>query len=134
MALIQISEPSANQEQEGSQDIVIGIDLGTTNSLVAIVVNDTVKFFADELGREIIPSIVKYADEKIEISSIKRLMGKSFVDVKDQKFSFEIDGESKEKEALRVSMGWSSSQEDVEVFGKVLAHVVDRMRSRHSVA
>lgn len=41
---------------------------------------------------------------------------------------------AKEKEALRVSMGWSSSQEDVEVFGKVLAHVVDRMRSRHSVA
>ena len=41
---------------------------------------------------------------------------------------------AKEKEALRVSMGWSSSQEDVEVFGMVLAQVVDRMRSRHSVA
>jgi cysteine desulfurase len=39
-----------------------------------------------------------------------------------------------EKEALRASFGWSSTQEDVEQFGKVLAHVVDRMRSRHSAA
>ena len=105
MALIQISEPGASQETESSQDIVIGIDLGTTNSLVAIVVNETVKFFADENGREIIPSIVNYEEEKIEISSIKRLMGKSFSDLKDQKFSFTIDAESKEKEALRIIVG-----------------------------
>ena len=39
-----------------------------------------------------------------------------------------------EREALRVSFGWSSTQEDVEQFGKVLARVVDRMRSRHSAA
>lgn len=39
-----------------------------------------------------------------------------------------------EKEALRASFGWSSTREDVEVFGKVLARVVDRMRSRHSAA
>jgi len=39
-----------------------------------------------------------------------------------------------EREALRASLGWSSTQEDVEEFGKVLAHVVDRMRSRHSAA
>ncbi|MGD9543112.1 MAG: cysteine desulfurase family protein [Methylocystis sp.] len=39
-----------------------------------------------------------------------------------------------EKEALRASFGWSSTQEDVEVFGKVLARVADRMRSRHSAA
>jgi cysteine desulfurase len=39
-----------------------------------------------------------------------------------------------EKEALRASFGWSSTQEDVEQFGKVLARVVDRMRSRHSAA
>ncbi|MGD9656343.1 MAG: cysteine desulfurase family protein [Methylocystis sp.] len=39
-----------------------------------------------------------------------------------------------EKEALRASLGWSSTQEDVGLFGKVLARVVDRMRSRHSAA
>ncbi|MBM3561781.1 MAG: cysteine desulfurase [Alphaproteobacteria bacterium] len=39
-----------------------------------------------------------------------------------------------EREALRASLGWSSTREDVEQFGKVLARVVDRMRSRHSAA
>jgi cysteine desulfurase len=39
-----------------------------------------------------------------------------------------------EREALRASFGWSSTQEDVEQFGKVLARVVDRMRSRHFAA
>lgn len=39
-----------------------------------------------------------------------------------------------EKEALRVSLGWSSREEDVEQFRMVLAEVVDRIRSRRSVA
>jgi cysteine desulfurase len=39
-----------------------------------------------------------------------------------------------EKEALRVSLGWSTREEDVEQFGMVLAGVVDRIRSRRSVA
>jgi cysteine desulfurase len=39
-----------------------------------------------------------------------------------------------EKEALRVSLGWSTCEEDVEQFGMVLAEVVDRIRSRRSVA
>lgn len=42
--------------------------------------------------------------------------------------------EAQEKEALRVSLGWSSRKEDVEEFGMVLAKVVDRIRSRRSVA
>ncbi len=39
-----------------------------------------------------------------------------------------------EKEALRISLGWSTREEDVEQFGMVLAEVVDRIRSRRSVA
>jgi cysteine desulfurase len=41
---------------------------------------------------------------------------------------------AEEKEALRVSLGWSTREEDVEQFGMVLAEVVDRIRSRRSVA
>lgn len=41
---------------------------------------------------------------------------------------------AQEKEAVRASLGWSSREEDVEHLGMVLAKVVDRMRSRHSVA
>lgn len=41
---------------------------------------------------------------------------------------------AEEKEALRVSLGWTTRKEDVEQFGMVLADVVDRIRSRRSVA
>jgi cysteine desulfurase len=41
---------------------------------------------------------------------------------------------AQEKEALRVSLGWSTGEEDVEQFGMVLADVVNRIRSRRSVA
>jgi cysteine desulfurase len=41
---------------------------------------------------------------------------------------------AQEKEALRVSLGWSTRDEDVKQFGMVLAEVVDRIRSRRSVA
>ena len=42
MALIQIAEPSANQENEEENEIIIGIDLGTTNSLAAIIFDEKV--------------------------------------------------------------------------------------------
>ena len=103
MALIKISEPIAEPTQEQSHEIVVGIDLGTTNSLIAIIENEKVRFFADEKGREIIPSIVNY--DNVEISSIKRLMGKSFSDVKEKNFAFKIDAESQEKAALRIIVG-----------------------------
>lgn len=99
MALIQISEPGAGQESEREAEIAIGIDLGTTNSLAAIIFDEKVKFFADENGYEIYPSIVNYGD--VEIASIKRLMGKGLADVKDQKLPFELD----QKDPLRIVVG-----------------------------
>lgn len=88
MALIKISEPVLEKEPEQQRETVIGIDLGTTNSLVAIIENSKVRFFADQNNREIIPSIVTYGSTTI--SSVKRLMGKNFADVKDHNFDFEI--------------------------------------------
>lgn len=119
MALLQIQEPGQSQESQDIKEIIIGIDLGTTNSLVAIIENGRVKFFADESGCDIHPSIVSYdqvgnfiavgsklADRScIEIASIKRLMGKSFADVKSEKFAFTIDQDSNEKEVLRICVG-----------------------------
>ncbi len=113
MALLQITEPGATLETEAMQEVVIGIDLGTTNSLVAIVEDEKVRFFADEKGNEIHPSIVNYDTNgnvsndvnTLSISSIKRLMGKSFSDVANQKFGFEIDQDSFEKEVLRIVVG-----------------------------
>ena len=140
MALIQIQEPGQSEENQNANEVVIGIDLGTTNSLVAVVEDEKVKFFADEKGNEIHPSVVGYdaagnvvgVGEQVlkqvqddsnsqssphchpelvsgsiptAISSIKRLMGKSFSDVKNEKFSFEIDQCSAEKEVLRIIVG-----------------------------
>lgn len=100
MALIKIAEPGASQNEEKQVETIIGIDLGTTNSLVAIIENEKVRFFADEKGNEIHPSIVNY--DGVEISSIKRLMGKSYDDVKDQKLTFKINQNTEEKEALQI--------------------------------
>jgi len=103
MALIQISEPVAESSQEQLQEVVIGIDLGTTNSLVAIIENEKVRFFADEKGKEIIPSLVTYND--VEIRSIKRLMGKGYNDVKDLELPFKLNPQTGEKEALQLVIG-----------------------------
>jgi len=95
MALLQIQEPGQNEQNQGSNDIIIGIDFGTTNSLVAIVEDGKAKTLADENGYDIVPSVVYYDTEgnvvnrstkhtetssaqaaRSTISSIKRLMGK----------------------------------------------------------
>ena len=58
MALLKITEPGQSEETQVTNEIVIGIDLGTTNSLVTVIEDEKVKFFSDENGGEIIPSIV----------------------------------------------------------------------------
>ena len=97
MALLQISEPgqSPNPHQ---RRIAIGIDLGTTHSLVASVRNGVAECLPDGQGRVILPSVVRYLDaqrrqigfDALEnqvndpgntIASVKRLMGRGLRDV-----------------------------------------------------
>ncbi len=97
MALLQISEPgqSPNPHQ---RRIAVGIDLGTTHSLVASVRNGVAECLPDGQGRVILPSVVRYLDaqrrqigfEALEnqvndpgntIASVKRLMGRGLRDV-----------------------------------------------------
>ncbi len=99
MALLQIHEPGQSQENQDTNEVIIGIDLGTTNSLVAIIEDGKARILADENGRDMQPSIVQYGST--EISSIKRLMGKSFADVKNENFSFKIADEK----TLRIIVG-----------------------------
>lgn len=79
MSLLQIQEPTELQETNETEDLVIGIDLGTTNSLVAIIENEKPRFFQNDFGIEIHPSIAQFGD--INIASIKRLMGKNADDI-----------------------------------------------------
>ncbi len=103
MALIKISEPIAESSSNQSHEIVVGIDLGTTNSLIAIIENQKIRFFCDEKGNDIIPSLVTYND--VKISSIKRLMGKGYEDVKNLELPFKINPELNQKEALQIVIG-----------------------------
>ncbi len=136
MALIKIQEPGQSIDNQDSSEIIIGIDLGTTNSLVAIIENGKAKIFSEE-GSDIHPSVVAYDDigdvvavgreahgsnRKNKISSVKRLMGKSFHDVKDGRFSFKIDKNSAEKEVLRIIVG-PRKVRPAEVSSEILKHL-----------
>lgn len=61
MALIQINEPSARDAKEAARRFAVGIDLGTTNSLVATVVDGRAQVLTDDAGRAQLPSVVHYA-------------------------------------------------------------------------
>lgn len=95
MALLNIQEPGQEEKEQESNEVIIGIDLGTTNSLVAVVEDGKARLLADENGRDIFPSIVEYDDGETIISSVKRLMGKSFADISEENLGFKICNEDK---------------------------------------
>jgi len=97
MALLQISEPGDAPEPH-QRKLAVGIDLGTTHSLVATVRSGSAEVIADEEGRALLPSIVRYApdgatevgygaratqadDPANTIVSVKRFMGRGVADV-----------------------------------------------------
>ncbi|MGC9422754.1 Fe-S protein assembly chaperone HscA [Vibrio sp.] len=96
MALLQIAEPGQSSAPH-QHKLAAGIDLGTTNSLVASVRSGIATPLADEQGRKILPSVVHYAHEQTlvgdvarehaehdpahTIISVKRLIGRSLKDI-----------------------------------------------------
>ncbi|HEX9396451.1 MAG TPA: Fe-S protein assembly chaperone HscA [Burkholderiales bacterium] len=97
MALLQISEPGMSPAPH-EQRRAVGIDLGTTNSLVATVRSGVATVLPDALGRPLLPSVVRFAENKKAevgyaaqvkqaedprntISSVKRFMGRGVKDV-----------------------------------------------------
>ncbi|WP_050464801.1 Fe-S protein assembly chaperone HscA [Herbaspirillum autotrophicum] len=97
MALLQISEPGMSTAPHQHR-LAVGIDLGTTNSLVATVRNSIPEVLTDEEGRTLLPSVVRYlpngnahigykaqaaqtTDPKNTIVSVKRFMGRGLKDI-----------------------------------------------------
>ena len=99
MALLQISEPGLSAAPH-QRRLAVGIDLGTTNSLVATVRSGQAETLPDAQGRHLLPSVVQYqaqqhvvgwearqqaaADPVNTISSVKRLMGRSLADIQQR--------------------------------------------------
>ncbi len=97
MALLQIAEPGQSP-QPHQRRLAVGIDLGTTNSLVAAVRSGLSAPLADADGQVILPSAVRYHSDHVEVGqaakaaapvdplntvlSVKRLMGRGLEDVK----------------------------------------------------
>ena len=97
MVLLQIAEPGQTP-QPHQRRLAVGIDLGTTNSLVAAVRSGVAAPLADAEGRLILPSAVRYLADRVEVGesvkcgasadplnsiiSVKRLMGRGLEDVK----------------------------------------------------
>src|SRR3954468_22816530 len=97
MSLLQISEPGASPDPH-QRRIAVGIDLGTTHSLVAAVRNGVSECLPDGEGRVILPSVVRYLgegrrqigheahasqaeDPENTIASVKRFMGRGLADI-----------------------------------------------------
>jgi len=141
MALLQISEPGkATLPHE--HRLAVGIDLGTTNSLIASVISGEVTVIENADGERIIPSIVHYAEKDNligtkakekqvsdpinTISSVKRLMGKNKDDIHPASFSYKIksyDG------TIGIETG-QGTKTPLEVSAAILKHLKNMAEAR----
>ena len=137
MALLQIAEPGQSSAPHEHR-IAIGIDLGTTHSLVATVLSGKAKVLNDEQGRVLLPSIVHYAEQQTQygneaapfitsdpkntIVSVKRFMGRSQADIKFQ-HPYALVGEANEMPAFETAQGRKTP---VEISAEILKQLKDR--------
>ena len=120
---------------------IVGIDLGTTNSLVASVSGGEPAILAPEGERGLVPSVVSFRSDRVLIGeeaqdervsnsrntifSIKRFMGRGYEDVKDEMRHLPFDADPEEKEVVHVlAQGRSYSAPEVS------ALVLRRLKSR----
>ena len=143
MALLQISEPDAPVARE--HRLAVGIDLGTTNSLVATVRNRIPVVLPDENGHPLLPSIVRYGERSVDVGypaqamqardprntivSVKRMMGRGLADLPDaRRFPYRfIDGPGMVKLATRAGV-----KSPVEISAEILRAL--RIRAEASLA
>lgn len=111
MVLLQISEPGQTPVPH-QRRVAVGIDLGTTNSLVAAVRSGEAQTLPDLEGKHLLPSVVHYGidhddnilitvgykareqavnDPQNTVSSVKRLMGRNVTDIGDYPYPYTIN-------------------------------------------
>jgi molecular chaperone HscA len=135
MALLQISEPGQSPDPH-QRRIAVGIDLGTTHSLVASVRSGVAECLPDDDGRVILPSVVRFmpgqgrqigfdavqsaaSDPVNTIASVKRFMGRGLQDIADRsKLPYEFTASDQGMLSIQTVQGPKSP---VEVSAEILA-------------
>jgi molecular chaperone HscA len=143
MSLLQIAEPGLSTAPH-EERFSVGIDLGTTNSLVATVVNGSTEVLADDENRFLLPSVVQYradgstvvgnaareaaAEDSLNtISSVKRLMGRGAKECRDSAYTPYNIVECPSGVALRTVAG---DKTPVEVSSEILKVLKKRAEER----
>jgi molecular chaperone HscA len=135
--LLQISEPGQSTTKEACKPRVVGIDLGTTNSLVAHVEDGGATVLGDD---PIVPSVVHYGDDGVivgraaqakavvapsaTLSSVKRLIGRGLKDIASVRgmLPYELVGDDR---AVRLKVG-AQEVSPVEVSAEILKALKNR--------
>jgi molecular chaperone HscA len=140
MALLQLSEPGQSAAPHQHR-LAAGIDLGTTNSLVATVRSGVAETLPDQQGRHLLPSVVRYLEQQIivghdakgaasddplnTIVSVKRLMGRGLEDVKTLGGRLPYEFVQKETAVPRIRTA-GGDVSPVEVSAEILKDLVRR--------
>src|SRR5262245_35506376 len=139
-ALFQIAEPGQSRSKHACRTRAVGIDLGTTNSLVAIVDAGKPVALADEHGEAIVPSVVHYGGDggvvvgadardrlaqdfpRDTIASVKRFMGRGPRDAEATRklTPYQFAPASRDEELVRFAVAGGRAVTPIEVSAEIL--------------
>ncbi|MDG1026960.1 MAG: Fe-S protein assembly chaperone HscA [Gammaproteobacteria bacterium] len=145
MALLQIQEPGGKQAKPLHRRAV-GIDLGTTNSLVAASFGPGVETLPDSADQHLLPSVVHYAKGKpplvgVEakallvddplntIASVKRLLGKSLSELKAKQDYLPFEFDEARADGAPAILTEAGSKDVVQISADILGALVERAES-----
>jgi molecular chaperone HscA len=142
VALLQIAEPGRSAAPHEHR-LAAGIDLGTTNSLVATVLSGEARTLPDDGGNHLVPSVVRYLDDGVSvgqqawdaatddplntIASVKRLMGRGVADLKRLAGRLPYEFADTKASVPRIRTRWGDVT-PVEVSAEILRVLADRAR------
>ena len=145
MALMQISEPGSHVSNTNQKKRAIGIDLGTTNSLIGFRSENETMIIKDEFGNALVPSIVHFplegkylvgksaeifreSDPKNTVASVKRLLGRGTEDVVEQPLSYPYELDLSDERFLKIRTRRGSFS-PVEISSEILKHLQNKAQS-----
>lgn len=142
MALLQISEPGGKAAGP-SHRIAVGVDLGTTNSLVAASCGTGVEVLPDEAGKSLLPSIVSYGassspvvgeqakellitDPENTVASVKRLLGRSQSEIENEAQFRQYNFSTENAESQPGIITSAGTKNPIQISADILQALVER--------